>query len=532
MHKQRVIIIGIDGGTWDVFNPMIEQGLMPDLLSLKTTGCSGILMSTDPPSTPPGWTTLMTGMLPGKHRVIGFDEYDHLTDTMRYTNSSSIAVETMWSYLSRLGYRVASLNMPQTYPPFQVNGIMVSGFGCPGMDCQFSWPPAFKQKILDSIPDYDLTLGWNGGQDMIDPQAFSRAITTTIKRLDYERQLFDLACQECDWDILLFQLHQIDSFLHRGWGYTIPGALSDRPHLQSQLHKMFQAFDKLIGYLAASCQPNGSVMIVSDHGHGPAPKAQIKPNVALRQTGYLKTRRSLKRIGNRIIKNCRKLTGKTTHFQSGETRIREKLMIDARHTRAFCINAVGYCSVVINLKGRQKEGIVEPSDYHETINNLKHLFESIEDPDSGNKIFQRAVTPAELYGIDARNDCRFGDVIFFPYPQYGLSRSTKGDSILKYSSNPYKGCHRKEGMYVLNGPSFKSGLNLNASIADIVPTLYGIMQVDLPENLDGRILHEALNYKLETQYTNSAPVTDTGTKRLSESDEALIHQRLVNMGYL
>ena len=530
--RERFIIIGIDSGTWDVFDHQISRKIMPNLESLRNGGVSGTLVSTDPPSTPPGWTTLMTGVHPGKHGVLGFDEYDYKADSIRYTNSTTIKVETMWSYLSRLGYKVASLNMPQTYPPFEVNGIQVSGYGCPGMDCDFTWPTEFKDKIIKSIPGYDLTLGWNGGKDMSTPEAFDKATSIVKLRMKYERELFDLVCEECDWDVLLLQIHQIDSFLHRGWKYAEPGYLDDKPEQQKKLDDMFGSLDDFIGYLAKSCGPDGSVFIVSDHGHGPSPMAHIKPNVVLQQNGYLKTKRTFKRFCNRIVKNWEKTTGRTKHAKTGEMKLKDKLMIDSSKTKAFCIGAIGYCSIVVNLKGRQKEGIVEQKDYDKLLKELEELFMGLTDPKTGKRIFAKSVQPGKLHNIEKNDAVKFGDIVFFTNDEYGLSRSMKGSSYIRYSNNPLKGSHRKNGMYVINGDRIKTGMKMDADIADIVPTLYAMLGVELPENMDGRVLEEVMDEEVDLNYTESSKLSDASKTTLSESEEALIKQRLESMGYL
>lgn len=94
---------------------MIAQGMLPHVQKLREHGCSGVLHSTEPPLTPPAWTTLMTGVNPGKHQAFSFERYDGQSNCSQFTSSKSIAVETMWTYLSRLGYKVASLNLPQIY---------------------------------------------------------------------------------------------------------------------------------------------------------------------------------------------------------------------------------------------------------------------------------------------------------------------------------------------------------------------------------------------------------------------------------
>ena len=79
---ERVLIIGLDGATWDVLDPLIERGLMPNLRALVGGGTSGVLHSTTPPITPAAWTTFMTGKSPGTHGIIDFERYDVRTNKL------------------------------------------------------------------------------------------------------------------------------------------------------------------------------------------------------------------------------------------------------------------------------------------------------------------------------------------------------------------------------------------------------------------------------------------------------------------
>ncbi len=74
MKKPRVFIIGLDSATWDLINPWIQQGLLPNLAKLVEGGASGRLQSAIPPLTPPAWTSFMTGKNPGKHGIFHFLE--------------------------------------------------------------------------------------------------------------------------------------------------------------------------------------------------------------------------------------------------------------------------------------------------------------------------------------------------------------------------------------------------------------------------------------------------------------------------
>ncbi|MHC4185139.1 MAG: alkaline phosphatase family protein, partial [Planctomycetota bacterium] len=120
MHR-RVLIIGIDGGTWTILEPAIEQGHMPYLRSLRQAGSYGILQSTIPAITPAAWAAFQTGMNPGKTGVFDFCYWDIKQRRKRYVSSLSLE-RTIWERASQQGKRVAIINVPVTYPPKTING--------------------------------------------------------------------------------------------------------------------------------------------------------------------------------------------------------------------------------------------------------------------------------------------------------------------------------------------------------------------------------------------------------------------------
>src|SRR3990172_10909676 len=124
MKKPKLIIIGLDGGTFKIIDPLIEQGKLPNLERLIKDGTRAILKSTIPPLTAPAWVTLMTGVNPGKHGLFDFKKLDEIThdmpfnpnpkDTCNLMHSRYYAGKTIWDILSKRNLKVSVLMMPMT----------------------------------------------------------------------------------------------------------------------------------------------------------------------------------------------------------------------------------------------------------------------------------------------------------------------------------------------------------------------------------------------------------------------------------
>ena len=104
---RRILIIGLDGATFDILDPLMAAGRMPNLKGLIETGASGILYSTKPPITPAAWTTFMTGKGPGRHGIVDFEKYDVRTNRLSFNSTYEIRVGRSASvtgpYLDRAG---------------------------------------------------------------------------------------------------------------------------------------------------------------------------------------------------------------------------------------------------------------------------------------------------------------------------------------------------------------------------------------------------------------------------------------------
>lgn len=140
MKKQKVVVIGIDGATFELIVPWIQNGKLPFLKRLKDEGVWGKLESTIPPVTFPAWKCYSTGKNPGKLGVYYWFSVDFYKKGYRFNNSLDFKSQEIWDYLGQNNYRVSIINMPSTYPPKKVNGFLISGMQA-SEDSLYTFPP-------------------------------------------------------------------------------------------------------------------------------------------------------------------------------------------------------------------------------------------------------------------------------------------------------------------------------------------------------------------------------------------------------
>ncbi|MFQ5841663.1 MAG: alkaline phosphatase family protein, partial [Thermodesulfobacteriota bacterium] len=131
---RRVLVIGLDGVPFSLLKRLSAEGKLPNWAKLLESGVFKRMNSIHPCVSSVAWATYMTGKNPGKHNIYGFvDRYPRSMDVFIPT-SRDMDGKTLWEILSQAGKRVVVINVPVTYPPREVNGILISGFLCTNID--------------------------------------------------------------------------------------------------------------------------------------------------------------------------------------------------------------------------------------------------------------------------------------------------------------------------------------------------------------------------------------------------------------
>ena len=120
--SSKVLVFGIDGGTWDVLVPMMEAGELPNIAKLYNSGLRGVLVSRPPAISPVVWSTIFTGRPLSEHGV----------NSWKTSQSTHRKVKAIWEIVSGLDLISKVVNVPSTWPAEVINGDMLSGFPLSG----------------------------------------------------------------------------------------------------------------------------------------------------------------------------------------------------------------------------------------------------------------------------------------------------------------------------------------------------------------------------------------------------------------
>ena len=562
----RVLVIGLDGATFDALRPLLERGSLPHLEALMAKGCWGRLSSTVPPFTAAAWSAFSTGKNPGQHGVISFRIRDRFNYDVRGSGfvDARRLDETLWEILSTAGKQVGIVNVPLTYPARPVNGYMVTGMLTPPGAKQFTYPAEFVKNL---------------GQDYVVDMDFIRN-RATLRRRDFSSKTEMLGqirhmsrtrarvsarlLRNEPWDFFMVVFTSTDRVLHFFWDDLTamtaqggPGAKEPKDTIQRELLAYFRELDEGIGQLLDQAGPSTTVLVISDHGFGPAPTRRLYLNVWLEQLGLLQRRGSegifdlehwRVMVGrNKPIKALlrRLLPQSTQDGVKAMTESRSKEILDWSKTRAYYVPIYFHvCGIEINLAGERREGIVQPGEEYETLcDQIVREAGRLIDPRDDRPIVEMAIRREELYYGPCVDE--FPDVILVLNPDYVVASSLAGSSLVEPHPHHHRpGEHRQDGIFIAAGPSILPQSELpNLNLLDVPPTILYAMGLPVPSSFDGRVLEETFDpiclstHPILIQDLGGSPSLSDSSESLAESgyseeEEASIEERLRELGYI
>ena len=551
--KYRTLVFGVDGATFEVIDPLIAAGKMPALGGLMARGVRAGLRSTCPPVSAPAWTTFLTGKQPGKHGVFSFQNFDPrhysgFSETL--VNSGCFRGRTLLDHAAgTAGVRTLSYRIPMTYPAWDIpNGVVVSGFPLPDRRRTYVRPAEAEAELGPASPlSYDETAAAMKALDVAALDASNRVELEGLERAvgRYVARGFEL----------VIGFTGIPDTLHHGfWAYHDPSSPLHDPtapaSLRTIIERAYVDIDAAIGRLTSGLDDDTAVIVISDHGGGPAPYRHVNLNAFLAARGYLEQAgagraRVATTVGRVLERGRLALPGRLWLKRRLPERLGRSLRslrkatgaIAWERTRAYAI-PIHYpvSGVWVNLAGRQPRGVVAPGeDYEQLRRALARELAELRDPDTGAPLVARVALREEVYA--GPHLASAPDLIVETVAGYhggtDLDRLVSPVSRAVLSRN--NGSHTFEGILVAAGGPFRKGVVLDPpSLADVLPTALHLLGVPLPDDLDGRVVEEAL----EPDYVAEHPVGLTAARlgeagvTPAEDDEAEMRRFLQGLGYV
>ena len=551
--NRKAVIIGLDGATWTLLRPWIDQGHLPNLGRLVHEGAWGPLTTTIPPVSASAWVSFATGCTPGKHGAFDFVFPQPGGYDIGVINVKVRGVPPFWKIVEEAGGQVGLISVPITYPPQPINGFTICGFLVPNEQSTYTYPPELKEELKHNgqrwpLHEFEGNRSRHPGRFLQDMLDFDVTRTDTIVWM----------MQHKPWDLLACVLKTPDTVHHEVWHIIDPA----HPRYDAELNRQFgpavldyfKQIDACVGRIIAAAPPDAFIAILSDHGGGPFHKF-FHVNNWLAQQGLLKFKRTplslfkhtLFRLGftpitSLKIVNFLRLGRVRRRVKRGRGRgVLKRLFlsfgdVDWSRTKAFAVGNFG--QIYLNVKGQRAQGTVEPGAEYEAVREqIIQLALALRDPEGGDHVIAQVYKKEELY--HGERVVNAPDLILHTdrskYVSFG--HADFGSNKILEPSIGQTGHHTMDGIVVLHGPSVKAGEAIRGDIIDIAPTILYALGLPVPAVIDGQVLQAAF----APEYLAAHPIVSTATspdgtaestRAYSEEDMEQVMERLRQLGYV
>jgi len=465
-----IVVVGVDGASWSVLSPMLEQGRLPRLAGLYRAGSAGLMRSVEPMVTAPMWTTLATGRPASVHGIRTNAVRIPGTYTLRPVTADQRRSPAIWSIASHHDAAVGVVGWPVGFPAEPVRGFVISA----------AWNAASGEPPRGIYPDGALDPEGSTGEALDVPDRLAGVASFDADLGEaFERDLADLSrglslTRVYQPRILLLRFSSIDSASHRYWQFLDPGhverlrargetiAPDDAGHAGQMVPAAYEFLDAWVGMLMDRIPEHSTIVIVSNHGFRAAneeERARLDPDRLLRALGYL-------RIGAGGTPDWSETIAFTLPADDGPLR-----------------------GIYLNVEGREREGSVPAGDLERLRVEISGTLRSIATRD--NRTFMEEVSLPEARA-DVEPDLWIAE-------RGGIDDAEElvhaGNSPEPLTAGDLRRPRTDMGRHDINGIILAAGAGIargrtgfSADLVDVTPTLLHLAGIPVAADLPGELI--------------------------------------------
>jgi predicted AlkP superfamily phosphohydrolase/phosphomutase len=509
--RPKALIIGIDGGSFDIIDGLVSAGGLPSLAGLLRRGVSARTTCTWPAHTAPGWSSFVSACHPGGHGIYHFFDTQDPEYGAMVRQADDLGRSCAWDWLARQGYTLGLINIPMSHPPRDLPGY------------QITWPLAQTLRYCRP-PDLLAGLTRAGAHFQPDLATMFRGDLGYIEQAKANVRArvrsASLLMRERPTDVVMVVFTEVDRVCHHYWHFWDAGH-PRHEHApagtgwETSVERIYEAVDAAIGELLDQVGDDTTVVVVSDHGLGVG-RHEVAINTVLESAGLLATR-------------PRQQAGRASQASwfAGEDR-----EVDFSRTRVYT-PVPGCFGLNANVAGRQRDGIAEDRDT--LLNEAVSVLSSLELPGGGPAF--SAIVPREVC-YQGPHLTSAPDLLLIPSDESVVV--TSGIGADAWGPSWQTGLHRYSGMWLQASPRVRQQRLPGAvPLVDLMPTLLADLGASWPSNVHGSPLLAAFNADLAlpgdgTYLEQDGP--EPGSAELagqaSRVEDAYTALRLREMGYI
>jgi predicted AlkP superfamily phosphohydrolase/phosphomutase len=457
---KKVAMIGLDGMPWNILNKLFQWNVMPNLRELSSRSTKGILRSTIPPESGPAWTSIATGVNPGKHGIFGFTRPAEDFGNWRIVNSGDVKYLRVHEMVAIQNRRSVCINQLLTYPIRKIKGSFVIA----------SW---LSPEIRYSPEIEAYAKKYRGPTFHFSRQAH-KDWNAEHKDLASRVNTVNALLNEFDWDLFWVVYSEPDHLFHRYYDLVMR---KDKKVLQ-----LFSKIDETFGIVEDVVD---LLFVVSDHGfrkfdHG------VYINTYFEEVGLAK-RIPQQTIGGVSCQRELKEARLQFNFPKSLYRVLSRLPVSIELVLLRIYKQMLRADIRANLRTH-----IDPKSskafaqgygvYTKEKESIDHIISLLKEQAFIGGVWKKE----DLYTGKQLGD--MPDIVVLP--DFDRSFALRGDVIMPKSVLRRSfASHHPDGIIIvydksLQEHSWKDGLR----VYDVVPTMLNFLGLETPRDTDGKVI--------------------------------------------
>lgn len=330
-------------------------------------------------------------------------------------------------------------------------------------DDEYYYPASIHKEMMEAVGPMCYFGSFDRHTKLGDDIALETFDKVNDWHMDATRYLFRT---NPDWQLFYIHLHSIDLCNHWYINQAVPGSHEEWERHAENIDRIYEINDKYIGMVLEYVDDDTAAFITSDHAAIPRSAGYQNPGIG-----------ELSGINAGVMSELGYTVLVPSTFAEG--------MYDIDWSKTRAVNQrTSY--IYINLKGRDPQGIVEPEDYENLVQQIISDLYSYRDPKSGDRVVSFACTREEMEALGVGGE-NCGDIFFQLTKDFGFEHFNAPGHMTNHGYSAGNLC-------IMAGGGLKKGAVLKRPVrsVDIVPTICHLVGNRMPKQVEGGILYQAV----------------------------------------
>lgn len=509
----RVLMIAIDAAESTVIERGIADGSLPHLARIRERGAYGRMASTAEWLAGTPWASFYTGTFPPEHGFLFHLQWR--PEVMRHERPSPdwLPLRPFYRNFGSQGPRVIAVDVPLTYevrPGDGFDGIEVTAWSTHDKIAPTTSYPAWTRRLVSRhFGRQPITLDIPEAQPVGDLLQLKEALLRSVTK---QVALCEALMDRQDWNFLLLGIGAAHRGGHKLWNRSsIAGNPSPLELLayDRALSEVYAACDEAVGRLSQVAGAGVTLLVCALHGMRenysrfdllPIMLERILTNGQPGKASAEPPHRILQQLRSRVPIGIRneikaRLPESAQDALSRFWRHHDKK--DWTRTPAFCLMGDLQALVQINLRGRERDGIVESGqEYEQLLAEITRGISSFVDADTGEPVVKRMARGNELYPESRHRKVQPDLIIDWAETparfHRGLTSPQYGTILWPIPGKPLdgrSGHHVGDGWLLAAGEQVEPGVTLpRLQSHDLNATIHALLGLRQPEGMRGEVL--------------------------------------------